>query len=98
MLQCKVQHATRAQHAHGIPFSQHATYTEPGMGSPRPHLRRDLVEYGQVGSAHLFDLSFSQVGRCIQVRECLPRVRMLAIDASARACVRASTRVLESTV
>ena len=61
----------------------------PGLGSPRPHLRRDPIEYWQVGSAHLFDLSFSQVGRCIQVRACLPRVRMLANDASARACVRA---------
>jgi hypothetical protein len=60
----------------------------PGLGSPRPHLRRDPVEYGQVGSAHLFDLSFSQVGRCIQVRACLPRARVLSNDASVRACVR----------
>ncbi len=62
------------------------------------HLRRDPVEYGQVGSAHLFDLSFSQVGRCIQVRACLPRVRVQTMRARVRACVRASTRVRESTV
>ena len=70
----------------------------PGLGSPRPHLRRDPVEYGQVGSAHLFDLSFSQVGRCIQVRACLPRVRLQTMRACVRACVRASTRLRESTV